>query len=215
MTTRGEVFLQALGDDAERLHPAILAQLSAPGAEERAEGVFALAGSRYGRLAVLARPIVGPGLLMTRRARDVPFTLTTRSGRTVSGRATLDSTREFRFAGAPQYISDRVTASVRPGLVRNILGARGRVELIEACSVTAEGFLRMETRRVALRLAGRRFALRGVLGVRVSLVDGWDAANSRRTIEMRARNALLGTVLEYRGWYRPVRAVSVDDAASP
>ncbi|MFS0854531.1 DUF4166 domain-containing protein [Microbacterium sp. 179-I 3D4 NHS] len=204
MTRRGEAFLQALGDDAQRLHPEILAQMSASGEEDRAEGVFVVAGSRFGRLGGLALPVVGPRMLVTRRGHDVPFTLTTRSGRSASGRAVLDSTREFRFRGSTQYIVDRVTASVRPGLVRNLLGARGRVELIEECSVTEEGFLRMETRRVALRLGGRRLALRGPLGVHVSLVDGWDAENRRRTIDMRARNPVLGTVLEYRGWYRHV-----------
>ncbi|MFP3821577.1 hypothetical protein SB658_23045, partial [Bacillus sp. SIMBA_008] len=98
----------------------------------------------------------------------------------------LDTTREFRFPGTTQFISDRLTVSVLPGLVRNLLGARGRVELIEECSVTAQGALRMRTRRIALSLCGRRFALRGTLGIPVDLEDGWDEAQKRRTIEMRA-----------------------------
>lgn len=200
--TRGQVFLDALGADAERLHPEILAQYRAPVAAGHAEGVFAVAGSRFGRAAGLVRPIVGPGLLVPTSGRDVPFVLRTASGRTETGRATLDSIREFRFPGRTARIVDRLTVSVRPGLVRNLLGARGRVELIEECSVTAEGFLRMRTIRVALRLFGRRFALPGPLGVRVDLIDGWDAEHRRRTIDMRAVNPLLGTVLEYRGWYR-------------
>lgn len=205
MTTvaRGEVFLAALGEDAQQLHPEILAQMQAPAALlDRAEGVFEVAGSRFGRLGALALPVVGPRMLVTRFARDVPFSLTTRAGRTSTGRATLDTTREFRFLGATQYITDRVTQSVVPGLVRNVLGARGRVELIEECSVTAEGALRMRTRRLALRLGGRRFALRGILGLSVTVEDGWDEAHGRRTIDMRATNPLVGTVLQYRGWYR-------------
>lgn len=199
---RGQVFLDALGGDAERLHPEILAQYRAPVAAGHAEGVFAVAGSRFGRAAALARPIVGPGLLVPTTGRDVPFVLRTVSGRAETGRATLDSTREFLFPGRTARIVDRLTVSVRPGLVRNLLGARGRVELIEECSVTPEGFLRMRTVRVALRLFGRRVALPGLLGVRVDLVDGWDAEHHRRTIDMRAVNPVLGTVLEYRGWYR-------------
>lgn len=200
--TRGQVFLDALGTDAERLHPEILAQYRTPVSTGHAEGVFAVAGSRFGRWAALARPVVGPGLLVPTSGREVPFVLRTRSGRAATGRATLDSTREFLFPGRTARIVDRLTVSVRPGLVRNLLGARGRVELIEECSVTAEGFLRMRTVRVALRLFGRRFALPGPLGVRVDLVDGWDAEHRRRTIDMRAVNPVLGTVLEYRGWYR-------------
>ncbi len=199
---RGQVFLDALGAEAERLHPEILAQYRAPAPAGHAEGVFAVAGSRFGRWAALARPIVGPGLLVPTSGRDVPFVLRTITGRAETGRATLDSTREFLFPGRTARIVDRLTVSVRPGLVRNLLGARGRVELIEECSVTAEGFLRMRTVRVALRLCGRRFALPGPLGVRVDLVDGWDAEHRRRTIDMRAVNPVLGTVLEYRGWYR-------------
>ncbi|MFS0895651.1 DUF4166 domain-containing protein [Microbacterium sp. 179-I 3D3 NHS] len=201
-TARGAVFLAALGADAHRLHPEILAQMRAPRAEDTAEGVFQVAGSRFGRLAGLASPLVGPRMLVSRFGQNVPFTLTMRSGRSAAGRPTLDTSREFRFPGATQHIVDRLTASVHPGLVRNLLGARGRVELIEECSVTADGSLRMQTRRVALRIAGRRFWLRGPLSVHVDLVDGWDDRARRRTIAMRARNPIVGTVLEYRGWYR-------------
>lgn len=204
MIARGEVFLAALGPDAERLHPEILAQMRTPTALDSADGVFTVAGSRFGRLGALALPLVGPRMLVTRFGHDVPFSLRSRAGRTPAGRATLDTTREFRFPGATQFISDRLTVSVVPGLVRNLLGARGRVELIEECSVTADGALRMRTRRIALRFWGRRFALRGILGLTVDLEDGWDEAHGRRTIEMRARNPLVGTILEYRGWYRHV-----------
>lgn len=204
MTSRGGVFLAALGDAAERLHPEILRQMRGTGSHDEAEGMFEFAGSRFGRLGALAIPVVGPGMLVTRVSRDVPFTLSTHSAIDAAGRATLDTTREFRFPGSTQHITDRLTQSVMPGLVRNILGARGRVELIEECSVTAQGALRMRTRRVALRLWGRRFALRGVLGVSVTVEDGWDEEHARRTITLLARNPLLGTVLEYRGWYRYV-----------
>lgn len=202
MIARGEVFLAALGTDAERLHPEILSQMRAPVTLDRAEGVFAVAGSRFGRLGLIAVPVVGPRMMLTRFGRDVPFSLRTRSGRTPGDRATLDSTREFHFPGGTQLVADRVTESVVRGLVRNLLGARGRVELIEECSVTAEGSLRMRTRRIALRLWGRRFALRGILSIAVDLEDGWDEIHRRRTIAMRATNPLVGTILEYRGWYR-------------
>lgn len=203
MTARGEVFLRALGADADRLHPQILAQMStvAPD-EDRAEGVFEVAGSRFGRLSVFGRPFVGPRMLVTRFGRDVPFLLTVRCGVTASGQATLDTTREFRFPGSTQYISDRLTTTPRTGIVHNVLGARGRVEMLEHCSVTDDGALRMRTRRVALRFAGRRIPLAGIFGVDVDLEDGWDEDHRRRTIRMRATNPLFGTVLEYRGWYR-------------
>lgn len=209
MTARGAAFLEALGEESDRLHPEILAQMRVDAERDSAEGVFAVAGSRFGRLAALARPVIGPGLLVTRFARDVPFRIDTVSGRSRSGRATLDTVREFRFPGATQHVADRLFATGHPGIVQNALGARGRVEMLEACSVTEHGALRMRTRAVALRLGRRRIALRGILRIDVELVDGWDEARRRRTVEMRATSPVLGTILEYRGWYR-----YTDEAAS-
>lgn len=202
MTARGAVFLAALGDDAERLHPEILAQMRMETASDSAAGVFAVAGSRFGRLTALGFPVVGPGLLVTRFARDVPFRIDTVAGRSGSGRATLAARREFRFPGKVQHIEDRLTATGRRGVLHNALGVRGRVEMLEECSVTPEGALRMRSRAVALRVGRRRIVLRGLLRLDVDLVDGWDEAQQRRTIAMRATSPVLGTVLEYRGWYR-------------
>lgn len=219
MIARGAVFLDALGDAAESLHPVVLAQMRVPvaeGAEDVAEGVFDLAGSRWRRLAALAVPVVGRGLLTTRFARDVPFRLRTRversrggpagslpaGDRTGDGRPVLVATREFRFPGATQRITDRLSATGRGGIVHNVLGDSGRVETLEQCTVSPDGGLRMRSRAVALRVLGRRIALRGILRIDVELEDGWDEARQRRTVAMRATNPLLGTVLEYRGWYR-------------
>ena len=223
MTARGAAFLEALGEDAERLHPEILAQMrieadpAGPG-HDSADGVFAVAGSRFGRISVLGRPVVGPGLLVTRFARDVPFRIETVSAPRSSGRSMLVTVREFRFRGATQFVRDRLFATGHPGLVQNALGDRGRVEMLEHCSVTKDGALRMRTRAVRLRFGRLRIPLRGLLRVEVDLVDGWDEARRRRTIDMRATSPLVGTVLEYRGWYRYASATTAalpakDDAA--
>lgn len=214
MTARGAAFLEALGEQAQRLHPEILAQMSVEATRDSAEGVFAVAGSRFGRVAGLAAPVIGPGLLVTRFARDVPFRIDTVSGRSRAGRATLDTVREFRFPGATQYVTDRLFATGHPGIVQNALGVRGRVQMLEHCSVTDEGALRMSTRAVALRLGRYRIALRGILRIEVELVDGWDEARHRRTIDMRATSPVLGTVLEYRGWYRYADRAAPDVTAS-
>lgn len=214
MIARGEAFLEALGEEAERLHPEILAQMRVAAESDSAEGVFEVAGSRFGRLAGLASPVVGPGLLVTRFARDVPFRIDTVSGRTRSGRATLATVREFRFPGATQHVTDRLFATGHPGIVQNALGSRGRVEMLEECSVTDDGALRMRTRAVALRLCGCRIALRGILRIDVDLVDGWDEARRRRTIEMRATSPVLGTVMEYRGWYHHAEDATSDVTAA-
>ncbi len=205
----GEAFLHALGDDAALLHPEIAAQLRAPAARARGEGVFTRAGSRYGLLNALLVPLLGRDAVVTRTGRRVPFTVLTESAvrtATVGGatieRASLRTVREFHFASGTQRVSDVLTTSVHPGLVRTLLGERGRVELIEECTVGDGGTLRMRTRRAALRLGGRRFALRGILAVHADVEDGWDDDNARRTIRVSVHNPIAGTILEYRGWYR-------------
>ncbi|MFF5627258.1 DUF4166 domain-containing protein [Microbacterium sp. NPDC012755] len=205
----GEAFLRALGADAALLHPEIAAQMRTPASHARGEGVFARAGSRYRLLNALAMPLLGRDAVVTRIASDVPFSVLTEStvttvavGDAVIERVTLHTTREFRFPSGAQRVSDVMTTSVHPGLVRTLLGERGRVELIEECAVGDGGTLRMRTRRAALRLGGRRIALRGILAVHVDVEDGWDDDNARRTIAVTVRNPLAGTLLEYRGWYR-------------
>ncbi|WP_146114335.1 MULTISPECIES: DUF4166 domain-containing protein [Microbacterium] len=205
----GEAFLRALGADAALLHPEIAAQMRTPASRARGEGVFARAGSRYRLLNALAMPLLGRDAVVTRIASDVPFSVLTESavttvtvGDAAIERVTLRTTREFRFPSGAQRVSDVMTTSVHPGLVRTLLGERGRVELIEECAVGDGGTLRMRTRRAALRLGGRRIALRGILAVHVDVEDGWDDDNARRTIAVTVRNPLAGTLLEYRGWYR-------------
>ncbi len=216
MIARGEVLVRALSDAADRLHPQIAAQLRASSPVGRGDGVFTVAGSRYRLLNLFARPILGADALVTRFAREVPFTIETVSHVMADGTVVLDTTREFRFPAGAQRIADRLAEENHPGLVRNRLGQKGRIELIEACDADDEGSLRMSTQSVFLRVGRRRIPLGGVLGVRVEVVDGWDAENSRRTIAMRARNPLLGTVLEYRGWYRwRDDAAQADGAEAP
>ncbi|MEV4738112.1 MULTISPECIES: DUF4166 domain-containing protein [unclassified Microbacterium] len=202
MTGGSGVLLDALGEDADRLHPTLRAQMSSTIERQESHGVFARAGSRLRRLNALGIPVVGRDALVSGYERDVPFTLVTVARRDGLGRATLDTTREFGFRGGVQCITDRLVASSRPGLVRNVLGRAGRIELILRCDVTEGGALRMRSERVAVRLAGRRFALRGILRLDIRVEDGWDAVQERRTIRMSARSPIAGTVLEYRGWYR-------------
>lgn len=202
MIRNGEALLQALGADAERLHPEIRAQLSTPVRRQAAHGVFEVAGSRFGRLTALGVPLIGADAVVTGFERDVPFSIVTTATVDSLGRAMLDTTRSFRFRRGAQRICDRLTVSTRPGLVRNLLGRAGRIELIEECGVSDRGFLQMRTRRAAVRVLGRRIALRGPLRIDVLVEDGWDAGSRRRTIEMRARNPVVGTIVEYRGWYR-------------
>lgn len=203
MIVGGRRFLDGLGSEAERLHPALIAQLRETGGGEF-HGVFARAGSRLGALMLLARPLVGPGFVLTRLEADVPFRLVATSYRGPEGRAALRSTRVFTFSRGRQTITDQVLEIGEPGVLLSRLGDRGRVELVLTCAVTPQGTISMVASQTRVRVGRVRLRVPGPLAPDIRIEDGWDAEHSRRTIAMRARHPLLGTVLEYEGWYAPV-----------
>lgn len=206
------VFLVALGDEAAKLHPRVLRYVTGPlepGVVGVGRGVFEVAGSRLGRLNLLARPFVGPELLVTTRERDVPFTVRNTpvpgggAGEHGAGKpgavGELRAIRTFEFSGGSQSFVDVLRPGHDPGTLQNVLGCAGRVELELVCGVTDEGFLSLQSRRAWLRLAGLRIPLPGVLSVRADVVDGYEEVTGRQTIRATVTNPIMGTVLEYRG----------------
>ncbi|WP_442921880.1 DUF4166 domain-containing protein [Microbacterium sp. CH12i] len=70
------------------------------------------------------------------------------------------------------------------------------------CSATSEGNLRLHSRASRIRLGRHRVRLPRVLSIQVEVEDGYDREGDRRTITANIRNPLLGTLMEYRGWFR-------------
>ena len=212
----GSVFLRALGREASRLHPEVYRYVSGSGVVGQAvdlEGVFDVAGSRLRRLNLLARPIVGPGLLVTAFERDVPFRVANRPGfERLRGRAGgagagrgelgLHAERTFEFRSGGQSFVDVLLVGDAPGRLRNLLGERRRVELELRCTVTDRGRLRLESSRAWLRFGRLRVRLPRLLSVRAVVEDGFDDATGRNTVDARVGSPILGTVLEYRGSFR-------------
>lgn len=196
------VFVQALGVESERLHPSVLRYVAGPGDAVAAgvgRGVFDVAGSRLGRLNVLARPIVGPELLVTAHERNVPFIVRNTPVPGPGLRGALSAIRTFEFRGGPQSFVDVLRPGAEPGTLQNVLGRAGGVELELSCGVTDRGFLRLTSRRAWLRIAGIRVPLPGLLSVRAEVIDGYDEVSERHTIHAMVTNPIMGTVLEYRG----------------
>nr|WP_243751945.1 DUF4166 domain-containing protein [Leucobacter weissii] len=162
-------------------------------------GEFEIAGSRFGPLLRLARPILGPGMLVTRRERRVPFTVVDRPWSSGDGEPALATGRVFGFRGGSQRFIDVLLTGPEPGALRNVLGARGRVELLLDCGVDAEGRLILRSRSMRLRIGRRRLRLPRLLGIAAESATGFDAERQCYTISARARHPVLGTVLEYRG----------------
>lgn len=216
MSAGRSVFLAALGSDAVRLRPEVLAYVSGPAdGDDRGEGsgVFDVAGSPWGRLTLLLRPITGPGLLVTRLERGVPFDVVNRPVPNGSATPALAATRTFHFRSQSETFVDLLLPGAEPGTVVDVLGRRGRVEILLECAVTPEGNLSLRSRACRLRLGRKRIRLPRFLGVEVSVEDGYDPRRERRTINAEVRNPIVGIVMRYRGWFQySYRGVNADRA---
>ncbi|WP_162621951.1 DUF4166 domain-containing protein [Microbacterium suaedae] len=191
------VFLTALGDAAGRLRPEVARYAAAEG-DVIGEGIFEVAGSRFGRLGLLLRPFVGPRLVLTSSGRGVPFRVENRRREGPVG-GEVHATRIFDFVGGRQVFADVLRPGSAPGTLVNLLGDAHRVELRLRCTVTGEGHLRLASDGCWVRMGRLRVRLPGVLAVHVEVEDGYDDTTGRQTVRARAGNPLLGTVTEYRG----------------
>lgn len=211
------VFLEALGDDARRLRPEVLAYAAGPRDAGRAgvgSGVFEVAGSPLAWLARAAAVVLGRDLLVTRHERDVPFEIVNRFGRLPSGRAALAASREFRFARGTQAFTDVLLAADAPGLLVNLLGPSRRLEVLLACRVGPGGTMQLRERGARLRFGVRhRVRLPWPLVPRIRVENGFDVASQRHTIDARVSLPLVGTVMEYRGRYDTAERLTTGDEA--
>jgi len=194
------VLLDALGADAARLDARLVPYLagSAEG-DVVCTGVFDVAGGRFRRLGLLARPVAGPELVIARFGRDVPFRVVNREVVTPRGHRELRAERVFTFGSSSERFADALRLGRVPGTLINVLGRARRLALVLCCTVTDEGFLRIHSEGLWMRFGGRRIRLPRFLGVEALLINGVDAATGRLTVDARVRHPILGVVTEYRG----------------
>lgn len=205
----GSVFLQALGAAADRLHPEVrryAAGAGVVGGAVAVEGEFEVAGSRFRKLNLLARPVVGPNLFVTAYERRVPFRVVNTVAWERGAGLGLAAERVFVFRAGEQRFADVLLPGPLPGTLRNLLGSARRVELELHCSVTEAGHLRLVSDRAWLRLGRVRLRLPALLSVRAEVVDGYDDVAKRNIVNARVRSPLMGTVLEYRGSFSHTQA---------
>ncbi|GAA1545302.1 hypothetical protein HD600_000321 [Microbacterium ginsengiterrae] len=204
MTARRSVFLAALGAHADSLAPEVREYVAGPpeGMIGVGTGVFEIAGSPWRWMLHLARPLVGPGLLVPRREHDVPFELVERATIGANGARALVATRTFRFRGGEERFDDVLHIGREPGTLVNTVGDLGRIEVLLDVTVTTQGALRLTTRASRVRLLGRVIRLPRLLGIDGVVENGYDPVHERRTIAAVMRSPLFGTVMEYRGWFR-------------
>lgn len=199
------VFLRALGSDADKLHPAVFRYAAVPGALGElgsGHGTFEVAGSRFGRWNLLAQLVVGPGCLVTEHAEKVPFAVESRPRRVAdSAYLALETERVFHFDSGSQRFADTLRVGAVHGELMSQLGERGRLELSLRASVSAEGWLRLDSDRAWVRILGLRIRIPRIFSVVVETETGYEEATGKLTIASEARSPILGTVLEYRGTF--------------
>ncbi len=170
------------------------------GFEGVGEGVYEDAGLR----APLLRPLfamLGRGnVAFAEHGEDVQFTIRNTPG----PGGVLHGVRAFAFPTATRRMFD--TMRVVRGRLIDRVGSRGRVE-VELDLVVSEGLMRMQSRRVALRVGGVRMPLpRLVTLVIEERASASDQASQH--VDVRMTTPLLGEIYGYRGsftyWLRPV-----------
>lgn len=209
MTPRRSVFLEALRADASKLRPEVYEYVAGPpltpaSANPRGvgEGVFELAGSKFGALMALLRPFLGPDLLVTRNERDVSFRIVNTPTVTDDGSVQLAATRTFQFRTGDQQFRDVLVAAGAPGVLLNHLGSKRRLTLVLHCAVSPQGHLLITSDSAHLRIGRGQIKLPRLLSVAAHVEDGYDSERQRRTVNVVVKNPIVGVVMQYRGWFQ-------------
>ncbi len=194
----------ALGDDFDRLRPELRAYFlgtSIPGDYGIGEGVFEYGGSHKGWLSWLARPVLGAGIFLPAARHDVPFHIENRPEWDGNGWPALRAVRVFDFPQGASTFED-VSEVTPDGVLVDRLGVKRRYEILLRCEVSERGGMLMTSIGGFLRLGRLRIPVPKLLGVSLRGEDYWDDRTGLQRVDVRGWNPLLGTLIEYRGWFR-------------
>ncbi|MFT3798244.1 DUF4166 domain-containing protein [Microbacterium sp.] len=185
------VYQRVLGGDFAALDPRLRSYFGPipPGAEGVGVGTFREAGLRARVLRPLFAILRMRRIAFAERGVDVPFDV--RNIPEADG--ALRGIRTFRFAGWPREMVDRMR--VVDGRLIDRLGARGELE-VELAVRVVDGGLRLDSRRIALRLGGIRLPLPRVVAVSIR-EEACD--DGTQHVEARITAPILGEIYGYAG----------------
>lgn len=191
---RKSVYERVLGADFAELHPGLRSYFGAipEGLEGVGSGRYREAGLRLRVLRPLFAVLGRRQIAFAERGTDVPFTVSN----VMAADGVLRATRRFRFATATRQMTDAMR--VVDGRLVDRIGRSGEVEVDLAIRVEGGG-LRMESRRLALRIRGLRIPIPRVIGLTLRETVDDDGVQH---IEVRVRAPLVGEVYGYVGAFR-------------
>ncbi|UOR00707.1 DUF4166 domain-containing protein [Leucobacter allii] len=190
-------YARALGARVAELHPVLRSYFSGipAGRAGVGEGTFASVGTPRRWLRPLLLPLQRAGIAHAGWAREVPFRIVNRiaDGRVVS-------TREFALPGGTWTMRDAVGRNAHGGLVDE-LGPSGAIVASFDLSV-ADGGLRLRSRAVGIRIAGRMLRLPRAIAPVIRLHERFDEAAGVQRIDVTIDMPVVGRIYGYSGSFR-------------
>lgn len=161
-------------------------------------GIFDVAGGPRPVLRPLLRLAGRDHALFPEYQRDVPFSIENRAHLDAAGRPALTAVRTIDFDGGTRTMQDTTVWQDAAGLT-DVLGRSGTVRTDLACSVGADGRMRLVSRRTSLGAGRIRLGLPGLLEAAAFTEQWWDRPEGRFRIRTKVLQRQMGTVLEYQG----------------
>ena len=209
------IYQRALGDDFDRLHPAMQWRFGFSSLDERCQiGTGVMDEVWHGPWWTVPFLLLGSTrrVLFPSRGRNVPFTVSNYAYVDRFGRETVTWSRTFAFPRRVRIFDATMIHSKQRDAIVDYLGTHQHLAVDIHCAVDDRGrmCIRSGQQRFYERRVGFRFPLllSGVADVR----EWWDDEIERFRIEVRVTNRLLGPLFGYRGSFTVVeRVCSADD----
>lgn len=198
------IMLDALGSDADRLHPMLRRRFGASTAEGYScvgRGVM----TRMWRGPFWTVPFLMLGtwrnILVPEQGADIPFTVENYAYTDSLGRETLTVVRTFQMTPTRRRRFDATLVPGRAGQVLDYLGTHQHLAVDLEPSVQPDGSLRIHSQAQRFYEGPVAFRFPMLFSGYADLHEGYDDARQRFTITVSVTNPRFGPLAGYEGWF--------------